>query len=139
VIESLSTNGGKTTIKSHHNVGGLPKQSTFKILEPLRELFKDEVRKVGFELNLDETLVNRHPFPGPGLGVRILGEIDESRVKILQEADDVFISLLRKHQLYQQVSQAFCVLLPVKSVGSWVITAPMSMCLQSEVWIPPIS
>lgn len=117
VIESLSTNGGKTTIKSHHNVGGLPKQSTFKILEPLRELFKDEVRKVGFELNLDETLVNRHPFPGPGLGVRILGEIDESRVKILQEADDVFITLLRKHQLYEKVSQAFCVLLPVKSVG----------------------
>lgn len=116
VIESFNHTGG-LSVKSHHNVGGLPENNTFKILEPLRELFKDEVRKVGYELNLDEQLINRHPFPGPGLGVRVVGEISKERVEILQEADDIFISLLRKHHLYQTVQQAFCVLLPVKSVG----------------------
>ncbi len=117
VIESLSVSGPSETIKSHHNVGGLPKQSTFKVLEPLRELFKDEVRRVGLSLGLDKQLVFRHPFPGPGLGVRIIGEITEEKVKILQEADFIFIEELRKHQLYDKVSQAFVVLLPVKTVG----------------------
>jgi GMP synthase (glutamine-hydrolysing) len=117
VIESLSVMGPSETIKSHHNVGGLPKQSTFKVLEPLRELFKDEVRRVGLSLGLDKQLVYRHPFPGPGLGVRIIGEITEEKVKILQQADSIFIEELRKHQLYDKVSQAFVVLLPVKTVG----------------------
>lgn len=117
VIESLSVSGPSETIKSHHNVGGLPKQSTFKVLEPLRELFKDEVRRVGLSLGLDKQLVYRHPFPGPGLGVRIIGEITKEKVKILQEADFIFIEELRKHQLYDKVSQAFVVLLPVKTVG----------------------
>lgn len=117
VIESISIKGPSHTIKSHHNVGGLPKQSTFKILEPLRELFKDEVRKVGYQLGLDEKLINRHPFPGPGLGIRIIGEITKEKVHILQEADDIFIKALRKHNLYNKVSQAFAVLLPVKTVG----------------------
>ncbi len=117
VIESISIKGPSHTIKSHHNVGGLPKQSTFKILEPLKELFKDEVRAVGKTLGLGEELVNRHPFPGPGLGIRIIGEITEEKVHILQEADDIFIKALRAHGLYDQVSQAFAVLLPVKAVG----------------------
>lgn len=117
VIESSSVLGPSETIKSHHNVGGLPKQSSFKILEPLRELFKDEVREVGLKLKLSKDLVYRHPFPGPGLGVRIVGEITEERVEILQEADSIFIEELRKRGLYHQVSQAFVVLLPVKSVG----------------------
>lgn len=117
VIESQSVKGPSATIKSHHNVGGLPDEMKLKLLEPLRELFKDEVRKVGVELGIPRELVYRHPFPGPGLGIRILGEVDEEKVKILQEADDIFIQELYKNNLYDEVSQAFVVLLPVKSVG----------------------
>lgn len=117
VIESQSVKGPSATIKSHHNVGGLPEKMKLKLLEPLRELFKDEVRKVGVELGIPRELVYRHPFPGPGLGIRILGEVDAEKVRILQEADDIFIQELYKHNLYDEVSQAFVVLLPVKSVG----------------------
>lgn len=117
VIESQSVKGPSSVIKSHHNVGGLPEELGFDLLEPLRELFKDEVRKVGEELGIPHHLVHRHPFPGPGLGIRILGEVDEEKVKILQEADDIFIEELYKNKLYETVSQAFVVLLPVKSVG----------------------
>ena len=117
VIESQSVKGPSAVIKSHHNVGGLPEEMDFELLEPLRELFKDEVRKVGEELGIPHHLVHRHPFPGPGLGIRILGEVDEEKVRILQEADDIFIEELYKNELYETVSQAFVVLLPVKSVG----------------------
>lgn len=117
VIESQSVKGPSAVIKSHHNVGGLPEEMNLQLLEPLRELFKDEVRKVGEELGIPAHLVHRHPFPGPGLGIRILGEVDAEKVKILQEADDIFIDELYKHDLYDKVSQAFVVLLPVKSVG----------------------
>lgn len=115
VIESLSITG--TTIKSHHNVGGLPEKMNLKLVEPLRLLFKDEVRKVGIELGMKESLIKRHPFPGPGLGVRILGEITPEKVRILQDADDIFIQLLRDWNLYDQVWQAGVILLPVQSVG----------------------
>jgi GMP synthase (glutamine-hydrolysing) len=117
VIESVSVKGPSETIKSHHNVGGLPEDVDFTLLEPLRELFKDEVRKVGLELGIPRPMIMRHPFPGPGLGIRILGDISKQKVKILQEADAIFIEELRKNDLYDQVSQAFVVLLPVKSVG----------------------
>jgi len=117
VIESQSIKGPSAVIKSHHNVGGLPEDMKFELLEPLRELFKDEVRKVGEELGIPSHLVHRHPFPGPGLGIRVLGEVDAEKVRILQEADDIFIEELYKHELYDKVSQAFVVLLPVKSVG----------------------
>lgn len=117
VIESQSVKGPSAVIKSHHNVGGLPEDMEFELLEPLRELFKDEVRKVGEELGIPHHLVYRHPFPGPGLGIRILGEVDAEKVRILQEADDIFIEELYKNNLYEKVSQAFVVLLPVKSVG----------------------
>ena len=117
VIESVSVKGPSVTIKSHHNVGGLPEDLNFKLLEPLRELFKDEVRKVGRELGIPDYMVDRHPFPGPGLGIRILGEVTKEKVDILREADDIFIEELRKEGLYSKVSQAFVVLLPVKSVG----------------------
>lgn len=117
VIESQSVKGPSAVIKSHHNVGGLPEDMKLQLLEPLRELFKDEVRKVGEELGIAHHLVHRHPFPGPGLGIRILGEVDEEKVKILQEADDIFIEELYADGLYEKVSQAFVVLLPVKSVG----------------------
>ena len=117
VIESQSVKGPSAVIKSHHNVGGLPEDMKLELLEPLRELFKDEVRRVGEELGIPHHLVYRHPFPGPGLGIRILGEVDDEKVKILQEADDIFIEELYKNDLYEKVSQAFVVLLPVKSVG----------------------
>lgn len=117
VIESQSVKGPSAVIKSHHNVGGLPEEMDFELLEPLRELFKDEVRKVGEELGIPHHLVHRHPFPGPGLGIRILGAVDAEKVRILQEADDIFIEELYKNDLYDKVSQAFVVLLPVKSVG----------------------
>jgi GMP synthase (glutamine-hydrolysing) len=118
VIESVSVHGGPTsTIKSHHNVGGLPSRMKFKLIEPLRELFKDEVREVGHLLGLQSDLVNRHPFPGPGLAVRILGEITEERLEILRQADWIAIEELRKADCYSKVWQAFVVLLPVKSVG----------------------
>ena len=117
VIESQSVKGPSATIKSHHNVGGLPLEMKLELLEPLRELFKDEVRKVGVELGIPKELVYRHPFPGPGLGIRILGEVDSEKAAILQKADAIFIEELRKANLYDSVSQAFVVLLPVKSVG----------------------
>ncbi|MGE5425450.1 MAG: glutamine-hydrolyzing GMP synthase, partial [Syntrophothermus sp.] len=117
VIESVSVKGPSATIKSHHNVGGLPEHLNLKIVEPLNTLFKDEVRRVGFALGMDEDLIKRHPFPGPGLAVRILGEITRENVRILQDVDDIFISGLKNDALYDQVWQAFAVLLPVKSVG----------------------
>ncbi len=118
IIESVSQVGGsKVTIKSHHNVGGLPKKIKFKLLEPLKELFKDEVRKLGKELAISKEFINRHPFPGPGLGIRILGEISKKKIKILQEADSIYLSLIKKHGLYNKIWQAFCVLLPTKTVG----------------------
>lgn len=117
VIESVSVNGPSETIKSHHNVGGLPEELDFELLEPLRELFKDEVREVGLRLGIPRDMIMRHPFPGPGLGIRIVGEISLEKVKILQEADNIFINELNNYNLYKSVSQAFVVLLPVKTVG----------------------
>ena len=118
VIESAGAKSGKAhVIKSHHNVGGLPDYMKLQLVEPLRELFKDEVRKIGVELGLPSEMVYRHPFPGPGLGVRILGEVKKSYADLLRQADHIFIQELRNHDLYDQVSQAFAVFLPVKSVG----------------------
>ena len=118
VIESAASKYGKAhVIKSHHNVGGLPERMTMQLVEPLRELFKDEVRKIGLHLGLPESLVFRHPFPGPGLGVRILGEVKKQYADVLREADKIFIDELRKADLYDKTSQAFTVYLPVKSVG----------------------
>lgn len=118
VIESAGSKTGKAhVIKSHHNVGGLPDYMQLKLVEPLRELFKDEVRKLGIELGLPSDMVYRHPFPGPGLGVRILGEVKKEYADLLRLADDIFIEELRKHDLYNKTSQAFAVFLPVKSVG----------------------
>ncbi|MDE6193507.1 MAG: glutamine-hydrolyzing GMP synthase [Muribaculaceae bacterium] len=117
VIESVSVNGPSCTIKSHHNVGGLPEKMNLKIVEPLRLLFKDEVRRVGKALGIDPQLLGRHPFPGPGLGIRILGEVTAEKVHVLQQADDIFISNLREAGLYDQVWQAGVMLLPVQSVG----------------------
>lgn len=116
-IESASVKGPSATIKTHHNVGGLPERMRLKLVEPLRDLFKDEVRRVGVELGLDAAFVGRHPFPGPGLAVRVLGEVTAERVSILQEADAIFLEELRLSGLYPKTSQAFVVLLPVKSVG----------------------
>jgi len=115
VIESLSITG--TIIKSHHNVGGLPEKMNLKLVEPLRLLFKDEVRRVGKELGMKPNLINRHPFPGPGLGIRILGDITAEKVRILQDADDIYISLLREWNLYDKVWQAGTILLPIQTVG----------------------
>jgi GMP synthase (glutamine-hydrolysing) len=118
VIESAGSRTGKAhVIKSHHNVGGLPEHMKLKLVEPLRELFKDEVRRLGIELGLPAEMVHRHPFPGPGLGVRILGEIKKEFADLLRRADDIFIQELRKHDLYDKTSQAFAVFLPVRSVG----------------------
>ena len=118
VIESAGAKTGKAhVIKSHHNVGGLPEKMRMKLIEPLRELFKDEVRKIGLELGLPREMVYRHPFPGPGLGVRILGEVRPEYARLLQLADDIFIEELHKQKLYDETSQAFAVFLPVKSVG----------------------
>ena len=118
VIESAGTGTGKAhVIKSHHNVGGLPEHMQLKLLEPLRELFKDEVRHLGLALDLPAEMVHRHPFPGPGLGVRILGEVHKSHADVLRRADAIFIEELRRHALYDKVSQAFAVFLPVRSVG----------------------
>jgi len=117
VIESHSVKGPSATIKSHHNVGGLPEQLDLKIVEPLNSLFKDEVRKVGRTVGLDPEFVNRHPFPGPGLAVRIISDITREKTRLLQEVDDIFINGLRTHGLYEKVWQAFSVLLPVQSVG----------------------
>ncbi len=117
VIESVSVNGPSATIKSHHNVGGLPEKMNLKIVEPLRSLFKDEVRRVGKALGLKEELLERHPFPGPGLAIRILSDITPEKVAILQEADAIFIKGLRDWGLYDKVWQAGVILLPVQSVG----------------------
>jgi len=117
VIESAGHGAGAKVIKSHHNVGGLPDKLALKLVEPFRWLFKDEVRTIGLELGLPEELIHRHPFPGPGLAVRIIGEVTRERVALLQEADHVFISALKEHDLYHIPWQAFAVLLPIKSVG----------------------
>lgn len=117
VIESVSVHGPSVTIKSHHNVGGLPDTMKLSLVEPLRNLFKDEVRKVGLELGIPHELLYRHPFPGPGLGIRILGEVTAEKVRLLQEADDIYIETLKKEGLYDDVWQAGAILLPVKSVG----------------------
>jgi GMP synthase (glutamine-hydrolysing) len=117
VIESVSVNGPSATIKSHHNVGGLPDFMKLKIVEPLRMLFKDEVRRVGAQLGIAAELLGRHPFPGPGLAIRILGDITPEKVQILQEVDAIFIDGLRKWDLYDKVWQAGAILLPVQSVG----------------------
>jgi GMP synthase (glutamine-hydrolysing) len=118
VIESAGSKTGKAhVIKSHHNVGGLPDHMKLKLVEPLRELFKDEVRKLGLELGLPSEMIHRHPFPGPGLGVRILGEVKKDYADLLRKADAIFIEELYRHDLYDKTSQAFAVFLPVKSVG----------------------
>lgn len=117
VIESISVHGPSVTIKSHHNVGGLPEKMHLQLIEPLRSLFKDEVRKVGLELGIPHEMLYRHPFPGPGLAIRILGEITEEKVKLLQAADDIYIKGLKRHKLYETIWQAGVILLPVKSVG----------------------
>jgi GMP synthase (glutamine-hydrolysing) len=118
VIESISFIGGPSvTIKSHHNVGGLPERMKMALVEPLRELFKDEVRNLGIELGMPDTMVGRHPFPGPGLAIRIPGEITQEKIEILRKADTVYIDEIRKAGLYKEIWQAFAVLLPVRSVG----------------------
>jgi GMP synthase (glutamine-hydrolysing) len=117
VIESVSIKGPSAVIKTHHNVGGLPEKMGLKLIEPVRELFKDEVRQLGIELGLEPEFVWRHPFPGPGLAVRILGEVTPERVEVLQNADEIVIDEIRKAGLYRETSQAFAVLLPVRSVG----------------------
>ncbi|MGH7850571.1 MAG: glutamine-hydrolyzing GMP synthase [Thermodesulfobacteriota bacterium] len=117
VIESVSVKGPSATIKSHHNVGGLPEKMNLKLIEPLRELFKDEVREVGRELGVPDEILGRHPFPGPGLAIRIIGEIDEERIGILRQADRIFIEEIKKGGVYDDIWQAFCVFVPVKTVG----------------------
>jgi len=117
VIESVSLRGASVTIKTHHNVGGLPEKMHLKLIEPLRELFKDEVRLIGKDLGIPEQILERHPFPGPGLGVRILGDITPEKVELLQKADRIFIEELHNFELYKKVWQAFAVLLPIQSVG----------------------
>lgn len=117
VIESVSVHGPSVTIKSHHNVGGLPETMNLKLVEPLRFLFKDEVRRIGAEMGIDEIFLQRHPFPGPGLGIRILGEVTEEKIKLLQEADAIYIQQLKDSGLYHEVWQAGAILLPVQSVG----------------------
>ncbi|MBP6022509.1 glutamine-hydrolyzing GMP synthase [Ferruginibacter sp.] len=117
VIESLSVHGPSATIKSHHNVGGLPDSMKLELVEPLRSLFKDEVRRVGRELGIPDAMIDRHPFPGPGLAIRILGEVTEEKVRLLQEADAIYVNGLKKYNLYTTVWQAGTILLPVKSVG----------------------
>jgi GMP synthase (glutamine-hydrolysing) len=117
VIESSSVKGPSQTIKSHHNVGGLPANMKLKLIEPLRDLFKDEVRRIGRDLDMPAEILERQPFPGPGLAVRILGEVTPDRVALLQEADDIVVKEIKSAGLYQKIWQSFAVLLPVKSVG----------------------
>jgi len=117
VIESVSVRGPSATIKSHHNVGGLPEKMGLKLIEPLRELFKDEVRRVGKEIGVPENILQRHPFPGPGLAVRIIGEITPDRLNVLRQADHIYISELKDNNLYNDIWQAFAVLLPIQTVG----------------------
>jgi len=117
VIESASVRGPSQTIKSHHNVGGLPEKMKLKLIEPLKDLFKDEVRRIGRDLGMPEDILQRQPFPGPGLAVRILGEVTPERVALLQEADDIVVTEIKRAGLYNQIWQSFAVLLPVMSVG----------------------
>lgn len=117
VIESVSPRGASVTIKSHHNVGGLPEKMNMRLVEPLRELFKDEVRQIGRELDLPQDILGRHPFPGPGLAIRCMGDVTKEKLGIIQEADHIFISALKEAGLYDKIWQAFCVLLPVRTVG----------------------
>lgn len=117
VIESVSSVGGSVTIKSHHNVGGLPDKMKLKLVEPVRELFKDEVRRLGEQLGIPHSLLWRHPFPGPGLAIRVIGEINEENLTLLREADDIYINYLHEKKIYEKIWQAFCVILPVSSVG----------------------
>ena len=117
IIESLSIRGQSEVIKSHHNVGGLPKDLNLNLIEPLKDLFKDEVRELGKNMGLSSSFLNRHPFPGPGLAVRCLGEVSPDQIQILQKADAIYIEELKKQSLYDQIWQAFCVLLPIKTVG----------------------
>src|SRR5690606_11991584 len=117
VIESVSIRGASVTIKSHHNVGGLPEKMNLKLIEPLRELFKDEVRAIGKDLGIPDEILHRHPFPGPGLGVRILGDITSEKVELLQKADRIFLEELHNFGVYKEVWQAFAVLSPIQSVG----------------------
>jgi len=117
VIESSPAAGTSITIKTHHNVGGLPEKMNLKLIEPFRELFKDEVRNIGRELKIPEPFIERHPFPGPGLAVRVIGEITKERLEILKEADDIFITEIKNENLYLKIWQAFAVLLPVQTVG----------------------
>ena len=117
VIESISVKGPSATIKSHHNVGGLPEKMNLKVIEPLKMLFKDEVRKIGNTLNISKDILKRHPFPGPGLGIRILGEVNFESIKLIQEADKIYVDGLKEWGLYDKIWQAGSILLPVKSVG----------------------
>lgn len=127
VIESVSFKGPSATIKSHHNVGGLPEKMKFQLLEPLRELFKDEVRNVGREMGIPEDIIGRHPFPGPGLAVRILGDITEKRIEILQKADDIYISELKRNNQYDYIWQLLQYCYPCKQLVSWAMSVPMKM------------
>jgi len=117
VIESISLRGENVTIKSHHNVGGLPEKMNLKLVEPVRELFKDEVRAIGRELGIPEESLGRHPFPGPGLAIRVLGEVTRESLDVLKECDAIYIEELKNNNLYNEIWQAFCVLLPVYTVG----------------------
>ncbi len=117
IIESGGYGGSAKTIKSHHNVGGLPEKMNLKLIEPVKELFKDEVRKIGRDLNIPNLFIKRHPFPGPGLGIRILGKITRERLNVLREADSLFINILKETNEYDNIWQAFCVLLPIRTVG----------------------
>ena len=128
VIESISAHGGPSaTIKSHHNVGGLPERMRMQLVEPLRELFKDEVRVLGRELGVPEGIVGRHPFPGPGLAIRIPGPVTRERLDILRKADGIFLEEIRAAGLYDAIWQAFAVLLPVRTVASWATGAPTTI------------
>ena len=134
VIESAGSKTGKAhVIKSHHNVGGLPDDMKLSLVEPLKELFKDEVRRIGVELGLASEMVYRHPFPGPGLGVRILGEVKKEFCEILRKADAIFIEELHRAEWYDKVSQAFAVFLPVKSVGVVVMRGDTHTLLRLEL------
>src|SRR5690606_2710377 len=117
VIESVSFKGPSATIKTHHNVGGLPEDMELQVIEPFRELFKDEVREIGRLLEVPDAIISRHPFPGPGLAIRVIGAVDAGKLALLREADAIFIDELRSSGLYQEVWQAFAVLLPVQTVG----------------------
>jgi len=117
VIESVSVKGSSATIKTHHNVGGLPEKMHLKLIEPFRELFKDEVRNVGLSLNIPKDFIERHPFPGPGLAVRIIGDVSKEKLDLLREADEIFLNEIKDAGIYNKIWQAFAVLLPIQTVG----------------------